>query len=170
MIKELTEKWKNGTLETGYYYFKTSTGLFVGFHLKGFKYPYTWRGSTMDDVSKVLAPVSDYSQFVELTEKVEKLEKENSELLEKNEELKKRLESETLAKQEGIELVAELEQKVHILNEANMNLENTVGKFGEQLKEANEVIENMKLCMDDKYDYDCVAEDVDIYLKKWGVK
>lgn len=40
----------------------------------------------------------------------------------------------------------------------------------EQLTEANEVIENMKLCMDDKYDYDCVADDVDIYLRKWGVK
>jgi hypothetical protein len=43
-------------------------------------------------------------------------------------------------------------------------------RLEEQLKEANEVIENMKLCMDDKYDYDCVAEDVDIYLEKWGVK
>lgn len=39
-----------------------------------------------------------------------------------------------------------------------------------QLKEADEVIKNMKLCMDDKYDYDCVAEDVDIYLEKWGVR
>lgn len=43
-------------------------------------------------------------------------------------------------------------------------------RLQEQLSEANEVIENMKLCMDDKYDYDCVAEDVDIYLEKWGVK
>lgn len=43
-------------------------------------------------------------------------------------------------------------------------------RLEEQLKEANEVIENMKLCMDDKYDYDCVAEDVDVYLEKWGVK
>lgn len=43
-------------------------------------------------------------------------------------------------------------------------------RLEEQLKEANEVIENMKLCMDDKYDYDCVAEDVDIYLEKWGLR
>lgn len=74
----------------------------------------------------------------------------------------------------------ELEKKVHILNEANMKLENELGHFAdisktiehlqEQLKEANEVIKNMKLCTDDKYDYDCVAEDVDIYLEKWGVK
>ena len=75
MSKELTEQWKNGTLEAGYYYFKTSTGLVVGFQLKGFKYPYTWCGTTIDDVSKVLAPVSDYNQFVELTEKVERFEK-----------------------------------------------------------------------------------------------
>lgn len=69
-------------------------------------------------------------------------------------------------KKENVELVT----KCHILNEANMNLENTVGELGEQLKEANEVIKNMKLCMDDKYDYDCVAEGVDVYLEKWGVK
>lgn len=43
-------------------------------------------------------------------------------------------------------------------------------RLEEQLKEANEVIENMKLCMDNKYDYDCVAEDVDIYLEKWGLR
>lgn len=43
-------------------------------------------------------------------------------------------------------------------------------RLAAQIKEANEVIENMKLCMDDKYDYDCVAEDVDIYIEKWGVK
>lgn len=61
MRKELTEKWKNGTLGTGYYYFKTSTGVVVGFQLKGFKYPYTWRGTTIDDVSKVLAPVPSYA-------------------------------------------------------------------------------------------------------------
>lgn len=52
----------------------------------------------------------------------------------------------------------------------NESLKNKVGKLKEQLKEANEVINNMKLCMNDKYDYDCVAEDVDVYREKWGVK
>lgn len=45
-----------------------------------------------------------------------------------------------------------------------------IERLQEQLKEANEVIKNMKLCMDDKYDYDSVAEDVDTYLERYGVK
>lgn len=48
-------------------------------------------------------------------------------------------------------------------------LAQTIARLQEQLNEANEVIKNMKSCMDDKYDYDCVAEDVDIYLEKWKV-
>lgn len=36
--------------------------------------------------------------------------------------------------------INELVQKIHILNEANMSLENTVGKLGEQLNEANKVV------------------------------
>ena len=63
------------------------------------------------------------------------------------------------------------------LKEENKNLHSVKNelltrchKLKEQLEEANEVIKNMKLCMDDKYDYDCVAEDVDVYLEKWGVK
>lgn len=45
-------------------------------------------------------------------------------------------------------------------------------RLEEQLKEANEVIKNMKVYMNDQYDYDydCVAEDVDTYIEKWDVK
>ena len=55
-------------------------------------------------------------------------------------------------------------------NKRNREYREQIERLQEQLNEANEVIENMKLCMDDKYDYDCVAEDVDVYLEKWGVK
>lgn len=55
-------------------------------------------------------------------------------------------------------------------NKRNREYREQIERLQEQLNEANEVIENMKLCMDDKYDYDCVAEDVDVYREKWGVK
>ena len=67
----------------------------------------------------------------------------------------------------------ELEKKVHILNEANMKLENELGHFAdlskkverlqEQLKEANEVI-LLANCVVDAYD------EIDKYLEKWGLK
>ena len=78
----------------------------------------------------------------------------------------------------------ELEKKVHILNEANMKLENELGHFDdlskkvehlqEQLKEANEVIKDydgfsVELTTDGKYARNN-PNSARLYLTKWGVK
>lgn len=97
--------------------------------------------------------------------------------------------SETMAKKEGFEIVTELEQKIHILNEANINLENAFGsqadffqqqisvleskndelvtkcnRLEEQLKEANEVITNFPAITMTN------TSDAIGYLERWGVK
>jgi hypothetical protein len=118
----LTKQWKKGTLKSGYYYFEAEDENTIAYLREGLKHPYNDYGFPLDNDVGVLAPVPDYDQFVELTEKANLfsqlvtkcncLEKENSELV----------------------------QKIHILNEANMSLENTVGKLGEQLNEANKVV------------------------------
>lgn len=68
----------------------------------------------------------------------------------------------------------ELVQKIHLLNEANMKLENTVGKLCEQLKEANYAIKHYKYCSSGfKVDKEGSVIDKFIarsYLDKWGVK
>ena len=69
----------------------------------------------------------------------------------------------------------ELEKKVHILNEANMKLENELGHFAdlskkverlqEQLKEANELLKSLTPL--DRWQDD---SNVNSYLEKWSVK
>lgn len=78
MSKELTEKWKNGTLEDGYYYVKNKH--FLGgeteyYHVfpSGVKY---WGGCDDEDIEEILAPVPSYDQFVELVTKCHRLEKQ----------------------------------------------------------------------------------------------
>lgn len=67
-----------------------------------------------------------------------------------------------------------LKQKVHVLNEANMKLENTVGKLCEQLKEANAIIKKCASycsagCYYDVRDEE-MALDSKMYLERYGVK
>lgn len=67
--------------------------------------------------------------------------------------------------------INELVQKIHILNEANMSLENTIGKLGEQLNEANKVIKHYAngtiYLFPTWYNGSFEANN---YLEKWGVK
>lgn len=83
-----------------------------------------------------------------------------------------------------VKKVDELVQKMHILNEANMNLENTIGKFGEQLKEANDLLlgfldENVCSFDHNGYcqehsstepDYRCIQQQLKWYFKKYEVE
>lgn len=59
----LTEKWKKGELESGYYFFKTKYDIKIGFLYEGLKYPYDRRHSTIDDVIEVLAQVPSYEEW-----------------------------------------------------------------------------------------------------------
>ena len=110
--EELTADWKAGKLERGWYYVKSGDEVypdyFNGYFIQtGDKYG-----------TEVLAPVPSYNHFVELNEKIKTLSSENERLLNLNadqnkgiEELEKKvlaLQSDSLAKKEGEEIVAEL--------------------------------------------------------------
>ena len=85
--QQLTEQWKNGELESGWYYIECVDEphhwIDIDFYrndcyedkgfCKGFFDRNDWRG-----IDKVIAPVPSYDHFVELTEKV----KENQQLKE----------------------------------------------------------------------------------------
>ena len=81
MSKELTEQWRNGTLEAGWYFLEFKNGAILPVNYCGFnrEFDFVWDW----EISKVLSPAS-YSHFVELTKKVKKLEqqlKEANEIL-----------------------------------------------------------------------------------------
>lgn len=103
--EELTNDWQDGKLERGWYYVKSGDEVypdyFNGYFIQtGDKYG-----------TEVLAPVPSYDHFIELTEKIKTLSSENERLLNlqavKNKEIEE-LESDSLAKKEGEEIVAEL--------------------------------------------------------------
>ena len=148
--QHLTEQWRNGTLERGYYYYLTKVGArVIGFQCYGLKYPYDYNHNTIDSVREVLAPVPDYMDCKRLMNDSIELDK---------------------AKIKIYELVShsdELVQKIHILNEANMKLENTVGKLSKQLNDANKLI---KWCMRSSWSGNQEEDDFDRYCKFWGVK
>lgn len=77
------------------------------------------------------------------------------------------------------EQIAELRKKVHILNEANMKLENELGRFAEaskkvehlqeQLAEANAIIKDMRPFIQGSMKRETFTR-ILRYEDKWGVK
>ena len=65
MSKELTEQWRNGELEKGRYYIAIKDRRFVKDWFDGKQFEVFFSNYIVE----VLAPVPDYEQFVELTEK-----------------------------------------------------------------------------------------------------
>ena len=179
MSKELTEQWQNGTLEDEDYYVKIDNDIIIDYY---FNEHWNWI-EYEQSIKEVLAPVPTYDQFVDLTEKANQF----SQMVKKVERLEQLLESETLAKQEGVELVAELEQKVHILeelsqegNELNAKLVGEYLELEKRLKEANKTlmyVAAMMTCdpadMLETYPDFCAdqwaLDAVNKYLEKYGV-
>lgn len=164
-METLTEQWKNGELEEDFYYVKNKSYLGVEIDYYpvlhgGIKY---WSGCDDEDIEEVLAPVPFYDQFVELTEKANQF----SQLVKKVDELTTRCRQlEKKVKKRGMQINraydryvakrkenSELVQKIHILNEANMNLENTIGKFGEQLDIAVKALRGLKPRLESEDDW-----------------
>ena len=90
MTKTLTEQWRDGTLDGGYYYIKTrSWGCDDKWHIKkGLEIDYyneeVWSIYEDYDIYCVVAPVPSYDHFSQLVKKVERLQeqlKEANELL-----------------------------------------------------------------------------------------
>lgn len=171
MSKELTEQWRKGTLPRGGYYIKLRDGsikqtdyenISKTFDTTYFRYNVS--------VKEVLAPVPSFADLCELKQELEICKEEKADLYAKLCNALKQLE--------------EYVQKVHILNEANMKLENTVGKFGEQLEEANDLLKGLYDASPCQFDhlgycqehgstdgnYICVQGELKEYLERWGVK
>lgn len=166
-MQDLTEKWKNGTLKTGSYYIRIITGNEKSDYFEGKKFCF-WSDY---EVEEVLAPVPSYKEFFEDKKFMKGLGRDYSELMNQKVELLKKIEELTTKCSQLEQENAELVQKMHILNEANMNLENTVGKFGEQLNEANKVIKHYANGTIYLFPTWCNGSfEANNYLEKWGVK
>lgn len=74
MSKELTEKWRKGTLKDGDYYVRREYDIIIDYYYN-FKDRWEWTESEQD-VKEVLTIVPTYTQFIELTEKVEELKQQ----------------------------------------------------------------------------------------------
>lgn len=75
-MSDLTEKWKAGELEEGYYYIKVNKTLsYVEidyYHIfGGTRY---WNGNDDEDVEEVLAPVPSYEEMQRLQKDAEQLD------------------------------------------------------------------------------------------------
>lgn len=131
MSKELTEQWRNGTLEDGFYYVKENDEVFISHCSRHYLL------SVLKDC-EVLASVPSYEEWVK--NGTWYTEKSHNELLKKIEKLEQLLESETLAKNEGVEIVAELEnaiasqadyfqQQISVLEDRVKELEIQIGAY-----------------------------------------
>ena len=113
--EELTSDWKAGKLERGLYWVRFKGKIVIAectvFGNVSKPFEIEIKTDFMIKISKVLAPVPSYDHFVELTEKIKTLSSENERLLNlqavKTKEIEE-LESDSLAKKEGEEIVAEL--------------------------------------------------------------
>lgn len=114
--EELTNDWKARKLEPGWYWIKNKARGIVPDNLIA----NDWMMSGFCNVIEVLAPCS-YDHFIELTEKIKTLSSENERLLNlqaiKNKEIEE-LESDSLAKNEGEEIVAEQQAEINRLRKA----------------------------------------------------
>lgn len=119
MSKELTEQWRNGTLPVGHYYCKLYYNGFKEKIQECVKSAYSLKScipmSCGCEGEEVLAPVPTYKEYL-------------------------KLESDSLAKQEGVELVAELEnaigsqadyfrQQISVLEDRVKELEIQIGAY-----------------------------------------
>lgn len=160
MSKELTEQWRNGTLECGEYYLKYTDGTTDREYLdwanvygvvseKGFS-------TEPCDIEEVLDPVPTYEEWVKIGTWY--TEKSHNELLKKIEKLEMQRESDRMAVEEGAELVAELEDR---LKEAEEVIKFYANADGLTNQEKQMTAEKYHLV------YGLKAND---YLEKYGVE
>ena len=112
-MTNLTELWKKGELPEGDYYIKRRNGstLYDNIDSSG-----VWRNSIDEDIVEVLAEVPSYEEYQQLL-------------------------SDQLAKNEGIEINAELESRLKKTQELELELRKENEQLKELLKECKECFE-----------------------------
>lgn len=140
MSKELTEQWRNGTLPENWYYIhlKSNWGNIDCITINYCDEDGVFEEYPDEDIKEVLAPVPDYNTWTDFQKYfVKKLELEV-----KLKEAYETLEEEN-CKRIGLERkVEELKQKLHILNEANMKLENAIASNADYFRQKISVLES----------------------------
>jgi len=115
MSKELTDDWKNGNLNRDYFYVRTMMGNIL---IDNIDYDRPHYDGFYHEVSEVLAPVPDYDQFFELTEKAKKYDriKVNGNYPDKISKLKSRIKH----------LLEDTAKLRHLLKEAGRRMEDLI--------------------------------------------
>lgn len=127
-MDDLNEKWKSGKLEEGYYYVKVNKTLSCieidYYHILGeTKY---WNGNDNEDIIEIIDKVPSYKEYQEIRNGndmfISKIKDAWFFNIDKNDFL----------------------QKIHILTESQMNLENTVGELGDENAKLKHLVEDIR--------------------------
>lgn len=148
MTKTLTEQWREGTLERGYYYYKTKVGAkVIGYQCFGLKFPYDYNHNTIDSVEEALYHVPSYEEYTELL---------------RHSELSRNLVYEVLVNQKEYNELLDKAKEYKRLQELLSQEEDRIKSLLERVGEADKIIKyyaekhgKLKACD---------------YLNKWGVK
>ena len=143
MTKSLTEKWKDGMLERGYYYFKTIYDeLLIGSYSPSENMFITATFDYRASVKEVLAPVPSYEEYKEIDNDLKEIASKND----------------SLSMECG-----KLERQLAEANELLLDF----------CSENECRFDHNGYCQEhDSCDggYKCIQKDLKQYLKKWGVK
>ena len=159
MTKSLTEQWKDGELDGGFYYVNRTDSKFDYHYILGKTEP-----DYMEvlRIKEVLAPVPSYEEVKRFQEQLKKIKQENAN---HNFKAKKRRIHINNLINENKQLREQLKEKNVKLNELRHKRNETIEKLEQQLAEANELV---KECETKSNAYVCLKAQK--YFDKWGVK
>lgn len=158
--QHLTEQWRNGTLDGGWYFLEFENGstlpvYYCGFN-REFEFGWDWK------ISKVLAPVPSFADLCELKQELEICKEEKADLYAKLCNALMQLESKNNQFVELTEKVEQLEKDNKYLKSGIETRDKQIEQLVKQLKEANKIIK--KLYKESGNPIGCD------YLEKWGAK
>lgn len=91
MNKELTKKWKDGTIEADHYYCRHKSFYFIGYPIAGFPHLAYRQNDMIEHVDEVVGTIPDYKLWEAVREQWKVLLKENKELKKEIGRLKRRI-------------------------------------------------------------------------------
>lgn len=141
----LTEQWKNGELETGWYYLKTEKETSIGLYAESFGGKY-WAVTPQENISKILAEVPSYNEWQQMKAFCEEFNA--LKVAEENEQLKLIIKR-TKASGNYPSRVSQYKARITVLTEENQKLK-------ECLKNCRELF--------DTWDYPNIVKEIDEVL------